>query len=274
MWKKREKKAIEKENQKIAEMFDGIEGENILYLVQYSENQYIIFVDLEYDMDWQVERGFDISNPEIHKILMKINMLRHNTCVLQLSKVHRLHFNCLLGDALALAFDREFKKGEEVVEEAHAYLKNRECEITRTWLVRYTLSLFLGILILYLAYMIGSKANDIQHKNVNILVFCMLWGSMGGIFSILQHAGNIQYTCSAGKGLIICEIISRLTISVFSAIIVMKAYDIGLIFANLAQSDGNDSVRELLCIAAGFSERLAPSLIEKLEVTKEIKNDD
>ena len=74
--------------------------------------------------------------------------------------------------------------------------------------------------------------------------------------------------------MVFLEVISRLIISSASAFIIWKAYQAGVVFANFSSGIGKEAFETCLYIVAGFSERLAPSLIERFEDTKEDTKDE
>ncbi|MDD6071903.1 MAG: hypothetical protein PUC12_14000 [Clostridiales bacterium] len=262
---------IKRELGKIAEEFDSTEADNIKYLIRYSEKRYIIFVDSENDLDWEVKNDDDMKSESVQSILKKINILIHNPAVMQLTKEMKVHYMGLLGEALAAVLEGESDNPDELLSEAENYLKGRECEITRLWIVKDSLIICLIALIIYIGVnciAIGKSGDLVQYS------LALFWGLIGGMASLLQHAGRIQYTCGAGKKLIWYEVLSRLFISMISAVIVLKAYDVGLVFASFKETAQSESVQVLLCIVAGFSERFAPSLVEKIEGEKEEETKD
>lgn len=62
----------------------------------------------------------------------------------------------------------------------------------------------------------------------------------------------------------IIDSVSRIAISGIAALIVSMVYKVGFVSFQMLGNDAERVMEELLCIIAGFSERLAPSLMEKI----------
>ena len=90
--------------------------------------------------------------------------------------------------------------------------------------------------------------------------------------SIIQKSGNRCYDCESGKFLNFLEILSRMFASVISSFVVVYLYKLDLIFANFRSSENTTYCLIILCIIAGFSERLVPSIISRFEYN-EIKEE-
>lgn len=103
-----------------------------------------------------------------------------------------------------------------------------------------------------------------NNSYINYLNF--LWyGAIGVLFSILQHNAYINASCTAGKSLLICEVISKYIVGMLSSFIVVYAFKTGIFMTGFVAEKHEKEFMLLLGIVAGFSERLAPSLIGKIE---------
>lgn len=263
---------IHKEIEKIVAKFPGIEAANVTHLIQFNEDKYIVFVDSKYDLDWSVNESVkNFGNSELQKVLGEIGILQNKPAVNQMNKKMKLQFNCLLGTALATAFEGAFANAEGVLEEARKYLFDREYEITRGWIVQYSLTMLIGILGVY-GLLQWFEPTQYICQELNWLT-PLIFGMVGGVLSILQHNGNLSYTCSAGKKLVFLQIVSKVTISMISAFLIAKAFEAEVIFGGFVSKNGVQAFKSILYIVAGFSERMVPSLIEKFENT-EVKKDE
>lgn len=255
---------IRKEMEKIVEGFSEVEAANVTHLIQYSKGRYIVFVDSKYDLDWATEDSMqNFGDSELQKILGRIGILQNKPAVNQMNKKMKLQFNCLLGTALATAFEGNGDNAQGILEEAEKYLFDREYEITRGWIVQYSLTMLIGILGAcgLLQWFEPTQYMCQQLNWVTPLIF----GMIGGVLSILQHNGKLSYTCSAGKKLVFLQIVSKVTISMLSAFLIAKAFEAEIIFGGLSSQNGVEAFKIILYIVAGFSERMVPSLIEKFE---------
>ena len=93
----------------------------------------------------------------------------------------------------------------------------------------------------------------------------MWYGAIGVLFSVLQHNAYINASCTAGKTLLICEVISKYIVGMISSFIVIYAFKTGIFMTGFVAEKHEKDFMLLLGIVAGFSERLAPSLIGKIE---------
>lgn len=149
---------------------------------------------------------------------------------------------------------------EKCIKEAEKYIEEREYEITRKWNAEICCVTFIVILLLY-SLGRGILNNDSQINCLNFLWY----GAIGVLFSVLQHNAYINASCTAGKTLLICEVISKYIVGMISSFIVIYAFKTGIFMTGFVAEKHEKEFMLLLGIVAGFSERLAPSLIGKIE---------
>lgn len=268
----KKKIAMRKEIEQLVAEYSHIEADNVMHIIQCSEHEYVIFIDSKYDLDWVVQDNVKkCNNSDMQKILVEIGILQNKPAVNQMNKKMKLQFNCLLGTALAAVLENASDSVGGVLDEARQYLSDREYEITRGWIVYYSLAIFIGIWGMFGLLQIIEQIREayLQYEEVNVLVF----GMTGSVLSILQHNGKLNYTCSAGRKLVFLQIVSKVMISMISAFLISKAFEAEIIFVGFSSEDGLEAFKIILYIVAGFSERMVPSLIEKIE-NSEVKKDE
>lgn len=259
----RRKSGMKDELKKIVSDYNGsVSADNISYLIFNSAKKYIVYLDIESDLDWCItdEGEKEIDMDKLHSVLSLINSVIYRPCMLQLSLKMKRQVNCLLGSALLLSIQGLESEANECIKEAEGYLQKREYEITRKWYVEFSIGIFIAITIIY--YLIGMMLpNDLKQKS-----FKLLWyGSMGAMLSIQRHNGFLNAKCTAGRLLVFLEILSKFVVAMLSAVIVVTAFKSGMFMSGFMSGQNESEFIMLICIVSGFSERLVPSLIQKIE---------
>ena len=260
--KKALRESLQRELEDTVKSFKNVSSENISYLIQAREGMYIVYLDIENDLDWSItdEGEKNLNADEFWPLVAIVNSMQNRPCVIQFDKKIKRQYNCLLGTALILAIEGRKEEFEKCIKEAEKYIEEREYEITRRWNAEIC---FVTFIVISLLYGVGRKMLN-NNRYINYLNF--LWyGAIGVLFSILQHNAYINASCTAGKLLLICEVISKYIVGMLSSFIVVYAFKTGIFMAGFVAEKHEKEFMLLLGIVAGFSERLAPSLIGKIE---------
>lgn len=270
IWK-RKREIYKKEFVEIAEKYEGVSPENISYLICEKEQEYIVFLDVDKELDWYLTDSGEekAKKNNFYSILTDIAIISHKPSNMQLSKKQKQQMNCLLGNALVQAIEGRKGAAKKSVEEAENYLVEREYEITRKWFVEFSSLIFGILLILYLIFINKNLGSDAIVQYVKY--FC--YGAVGVFMSILQNNSNINAKCTAGKALVFCEIFSKFVVGMISSIIAITAFKAGVFMTTLVEESHKKEFILLLGIIAGFSERLVPSLIQQIENEEKYENE-
>ena len=260
--KNAKRESLQRELQETVKNFEDVYAENISYLIQSREGMYIVYLDIEDDLDWSITDKEEkiLDGEKFWKLMAIVNSMQNRPCVIQLDKKKKRQYNCLLGTALILAIERREEEFEKCIKEAEKYIEEREYEITRKWNAEICCVTFIVISLLY-SLDRGILNNDSQINCLNFLWY----GAIGVLFSVLQHNAYINASCTAGKTLLICEVISKYIVGMISSFIVIYAFKTGIFMTGFVAEKHEKDFMLLLGIVAGFSERLAPSLIGKIE---------
>lgn len=231
--------------------FISISADNIEVLVAYVENKYIVFVDNEFEFDWSTtdEAGVNLSNHIA--LLSKIELLQQTPVVHYFSKKQKLTFARILGQAWVSALEDNIESCLETLKNAEKFVIDRNREISRKWH-------------LFSSYCITAIILVLCHFNLLELYF--LFSCLGSLMSILLKKSVINYDCQSGYFLNLLEIIGRFLIAFISANITLKLFSLDLIFSLFQTSTNKEIVILLISFASGFSERLIPSYISKINV--------
>lgn len=271
------KKSIQrKEIEEILTEFPDISVDNVNSLIRYSSGRYIVWLDCENEFDWETTDNYDKqSTEEINTYISRIGVLQHQPISRCLSRKQYKEFNYMLAEAIVLVLENEFCEADEHIYAAEQYLKSRNCEITRKWQLEYC---FIVLAVIF------AIVGIVKHNSVNIsnyfgvssdamsTIGYSILGTIGATLSIIQKSGKQCYDCESGRFLNFLEIMSRMFASVISGFVVIYLYKLDLIFANFRSDENTQYCLVLICIIAGFSERLVPSIISNFE-NNEIKED-
>ena len=249
-------------NRKVYQAFFGVQDSE-QYLIYYTMDEdaktgYIVFIDKENDLDYIDKRDKSTwTDPEVQTFQRSLGKLQQAEAnpTLNLSHKQILAFKQILGRGYLQILEKDFSEVDTVIKDALQYLRQRNIEAARELFLTCagTISLIAAITGLVL-YFIGNR---------DLWLYGILFGILGAFVSIWTRYGKEEMTGLASKRLHYMESISRLFVGAIAAVIVMFAIRSGLMLA----IGENSNLFFLYCVfgfAAGFSERLLPSLIERL----------
>lgn len=259
----KQKHVIQKSLEEVYTDFSDLRGD-IKILLQYQENGYVVFIDIEGDLDWETKGEFDdkLNTKEANEILMEIDIIQRQAGFRYLSFVDRESIVWRLGRALVSTLNMHNDLAKEMIEETKIFFVNRKMEITRKWQLLIAIILFISILLTVVFI------NAYFDYEVRYWAHYMLYSSLGVLLSISYKTGNLRYDCGAGKCLNILQIITKYIVGCIGALFLISLYNNGIVFNSLMKSDTEITLM-LLGIISGFSERLAPSLIEEMSLRKD-----
>lgn len=249
-------------NRKSYRDFFGIEY-NEQYLIYYTMDEdantgYIVFIDNENDLDYIDKRDKSSwTSDEIQSFQRSLGKLQQAEAspLLNLSHKQILAFKQVLGRGYLQILEKDFSEVDNVIQDALQYLRQRNIEAAR--------SLFLTCagFIALIAAGIGLALYFIG--NCDLWIYGILFGILGAFVSIWTRYGKEEMTGLASKRLHYMESISRLFVGAIAAVIVMFAIRSGLVLA-IGESSNLFFLYCVFGFAAGFSERLMPSLLERI----------
>ena len=259
---RRKKQPIIDQNRKDYQKFFGVE-ESEQYLIYYTMDEdaktgYIVFIDNENDLDYIDKRDKSTWDPaEIQSFQRCLGKLQQAEASPSLNLSHKqiLAFKQILGRGCLQILEKDFSEVDTVIKDALQYLRQRNIEAARELFLTCagTIALVAAIAGLVL-YFTGNR---------NVWLYGILFGILGAFVSIWTRYGKEEMTGLASRSLHYMESISRLFVGAIAAVIIMFAIRSGLMLA-IGESS---NLLFLYCVfgfAAGFSERLLPSLIERI----------
>ena len=201
--------------------------------------------------------------------------MQRKPTVRYLSKNMKHDYSCMLGEVVVLAIKNDNEKIKEFIPEIESYIYKRNCEISRKWQLYFCFWILLSFaligIFIYNSNWLTTNI-DTSDSGYKKDVLFSAFGALGATLSILLKSGTVCYDCEAGKMLNFLEVVSKLFASVICSFIIITLYEIDLIFTTLKSIENQAACIIIMCIIAGFSERLVPSIMSKF-VIKNIKED-
>lgn len=242
--------------------FKDISPDNVTLLVRYVSDCYIVFLDGNTEVDFEVTDDYEREHSQFKErfnvVYNRVEELEHRPAVQYLSAAQKKAFTRLLGDALAAELDMAGAVADQTLQVAEQFLKQRTTEISRRWLL---LTAF-GVAALSWVLWRWFFQKDF-----------IFFGCLGAFFSILCKAGKLEYNCEAGLFLNVLEVVSRFFAAAISAYLAEQLFEADLLFTAL-KSTQVSSVVPLMYFVAGFSERLVPSIVTTLGMKEKTEEKD
>lgn len=271
-FKKKEKSKYVDPDRELYRKFFNIEDDYLIeYLIEQESDEgketgYIVYIDPENDIDWKDTRTkkswSDEENSSWSKCIAKLNDA-HSEPTGHLSFETIRTFKIKLGAGYVLAMNKCFGEVDKVIADSLKFLRHRNAEKSRQlFLVYSTLSIMV-----VLALWVVNFYSKVLPEDWSLT---LLFGTLGSYFSIWTRYGKLTMTGLSTKMLHFLETITRLLIGAISASVIILAVKCGLVLPKLAEASPLWFFG-LTGFAAGFSERVIPSLMEVL--SKQIKSE-
>ena len=180
----------------------------------------------------------------------------------------RLNFKRMVGEGVARALEHEYDSAKKILEQARLYIEARSVEKARYWQLctACILGVILGLSGLMLwwlrAYPIRAWGEPAYY-----LVMSGVAGSIGAILSMIFRMGHTFPTSEAPRALHILEAASRVLGGYFSGLLVAGSVQVGLILSVVSGNGQMHATMLVVALASGASERLAPSIIARIETS-------
>ncbi len=237
---------------------------NIGYLIK-STNFFIVYLDKEGDVDWETTDGHEKTLDAKAVGLVSNRVALVNALpLIYLSKDARLSLGRMLGEATARVLEHDGDAAHRMLDDAQAFALGRIRERARGWyLIGAALAaVAVGSLVLPMITLVG-RVLPVSQVTEEKLLSGALAGTFGALVSMLLRSGSAPFNASAGKAVHYIDGVSRVLVGTFGGLLV----PIAMLARVVAPDITNKAVIALLGIAAGFSERWVPSLIERVQVS-------
>jgi len=246
-------------------------------LLIITTDRYIVFIDIDDDLDWETTQEYDQSAPNEqnynvsshNKVLNEAAILETTPCD-GIDKKIQVNFKRLIGEALGCSLDHDYVTADRMLEKAQAFIFSRGEEISRVWYLEASFKVaIIPIAIGALAIIFRNSLTGILSENGLWLVIAGCAGSLGSLLSIIGRTGKLKFDHSGGKRLHNFEGASRITTGVISGILAGLAVRSNLLFGTIIYENKQHLVMVAVALVAGTSERLVNSIINKISPEKD-----
>jgi len=246
--------------------------DRIRILVRSTED-YITYVDIDDDLDWETSKDYDkiYMNDSRFKLLPHAQLkadiaVLHTTPTSGLDRSDCVNFKILLAEALACCFDFEYTTGTRVLGKAIAYIKARGDEKSRMWYLIASLRATAPLVAIgALLVLLRQQAKVLFGIDGFWLYLAVCAGGIGALFSIIGRSGKLQIDPSAGRTLHTFEASSHIVAGAISGLLAGLAIRSHLLFGTFVAGQKTDLIMLTVALAAGTGERLATSIINKVQ---------
>jgi hypothetical protein len=247
-----------------------------------SDGKFIVFVDHEYDLDWECDKQFGVLidaaplKESIRKILNGVALLEpmaHNW-----PNDLKLSAKRLLGEAIVSVLLADVKGAEAVLENARIFFKEKSKQVSRFWTLQACLvSGGVATLGLTIAALGRSFFRDAFGLTPFLLLCCFLSGCIGAtLFVVLRLGKEPKVDSTAERHLHHLEGFARVVGGGIAGVLVGSLVKLGLILPVFGKTGMEALAMCASALLAGASERLAAGIITKVDnnepLTKETTN--
>mgnify|MGYP001037253028 CR=1 FL=1 len=233
---------------------------------------YIVYLDQDYRIQWETTDNYLASKGNKYsdlfgEVITKVTELEGLSEVSVLPEAQKREYRTLLGSAITMMLEKEKDAViRGVLREADRYLNDRMTELARKW---YLLSSSGVTLLACIAFMLLWVFRDgaesiFQARAVDVMLGTGL-GALGALFSIITRSSKLRVNVSAGRAIHYIEGTARVVVGMIGALLVALAIEAGMFLGVINTSTYSLTLLLAVCLIAGASERMAPSIIRRVE---------
>jgi|ERR1035437_1072420 hypothetical protein len=240
-------------------------------LVMETKN-YIVYIAPTIELKWETTEKFDGQQPaqknfdptKYYSIFSEGGVLEARVRR-EFDVDTRKELLCLIGNALVCSFECDYSAAIKALEDARQFLRERSEELSRFWYL--SASFVMAILFLIIGFSIWATRSYFEKvlgTTFVWLIFFGVAGAAGALLSVILRSGKLAFDPSSGRLLHYLEGASRIWAGALSGVLVSLAIKADFIFGALGAARSNIMI-VLISMAAGASERLATSIISKID---------
>ena len=217
------------------------------------KDEQIVFIDIEYDLDWITKYDLDSEKSKLVDKVMMLTALPYKN----LSEEKRKYFLRYLGQGIVAAFSGNDEDVNTCIQQANAYHKKATLEWNR-------LIVLITALLFFIYGMIAAICIYQEDIRNTVLLECILWGFIGSFLSILYKNSSKNENASSCNILLILETIARMIAGCLFGCFSFYLFNSNFLKLNdIFVSTSYNYI--VLAFIAGFSETLIPSVVSKYE---------
>jgi hypothetical protein len=243
-----------------------VHGKIIRTLISKHQD-YIVYLDEDSNVWWATKKDLNcFDTPQAGEILNEVSYLEA-VDVNALRPHQVLAFRRMLGEAVARLLDaRDPKQAKNVLRYARNYMTARYAENARLWYLSASGLATLLVITVIAFFLILAQGRLVLTADVVSYPVAIAAGAIGALLSILLRSETVPKDISAGKRLYYSEAVAKILAGMIGALLVALGIETKFFFGTF-QGNNQLALVALFGIAAGASERLIPSLINKVELS-------
>jgi hypothetical protein len=241
---------------------DPMLGKDVAWLID-SDYDYIVYIDKDGYVEWTMNRN-DMLGPETGPYLNKIGWLEAvDTSHLEDKRIES--YQRMIGEGVARLFQKNVSAAEAAFDLADKWITARNNEVARRWYLKGAgiVALVSLVAVCTLGACIEAWRAKFGLVGYNILMSTAM-GGLGAWLSVIQRSRRTELDVAAGPLLHHLEGAFRIIAGTLGAFLVALAIQADLINGVKDLLKGLPAMM-VVCMVAGTSERLVPSLIEQIE---------
>jgi hypothetical protein len=235
-------------------------GATVRAVLAKEPGKYIIYETEERSVSVDGPDTSACHRPGIHKAMMEIaDLTIHDPSL-------KARYNSRIGHAYKIALDGDGDSCETALE---GIAEDMAHHLRRPRQRAYQMGALLGVTFASLLYYVVSRVTVLN--DLAIRLFCgAVFASVGGFLSVLIGSREIELDLKESFSATLTYGMLRITIAAISGVIVVFLIGAGLVLGPLKNPDSFNAFA-LVCIVAGFSERLIPNVLKSLESSTRLR---
>jgi hypothetical protein len=244
------------------------------YLILETED-FIVFLDEVGEIDWSTKDEFDKTYPHAKDLAAIRNRLEQlqDADGGRLSADSTRRFRCMVGGALARAFDGHIQEAKDALDKAETFVLARTRAAARySYFIAGAACLGIVLILTLALWAIRDPLTRAFGPSFVEMTVAAGAGATGAFFSMLLQMRSAPIDPASEKHQQYADASARILMGMIGAIVVALFVRAGIVFPQLKPSlDAPASYSGLLlaCIVSGASERLAPALIDRIGKVQE-----
>jgi hypothetical protein len=234
-------------------------------------DDFVVYLDSEMYVQWHTVDGYEPS-PNRGDVLSRATILEAQSSFIQ-DKERLCVVRRMIAEAVAQCLDKQpILASNRLLREAEQKIEARNKEVSWQW---YFTAAYItvGVCIFLVLLMWLFRSCIVKYLgNTGVeVILGSLCGPMGALLSATSRANRLVMDANAGRNIHQFEGLCRIGVGIVGALFVALAIKGGLIMGGITFQGSPLALMLALCVAAGASERLVPSLVvafEKLAATQ------
>ncbi len=233
------------------------------------DKDFIVYLDEDYFVEWITSDDFDTKRgwaENYSTILNRVALLETKSQEL-FSKKQLPFFRRLLGEAVATLLDaKDANMAASFLNEAELYMTQKVNEKTNQRMVGSSAFILLLITALdFLLWLFQGCISDNISPEIYQIYNLSLYGALGAFLSIVSRSKDIQLDPTANFWMYCLDSFLKILVGVIGAFFIIVIIKAKIITSSIIPKDDSWLVYVALAIVAGSSERLVPSVIQRIE---------